>query len=65
MIELLRNPETLSKARAEIKETIGTCILLQESDIDRLPYLKAVIKETFRLHPAVPLLLPRKARSDV
>ncbi|EEF51040.1 geraniol 8-hydroxylase [Ricinus communis] len=65
MTELLRNPKTLSKARAEIKQTIGTGSLLQESDMARLPYLKAIIKETFRLHPAVPLLLPRKAGGDV
>ncbi|KAB2014197.1 hypothetical protein ES319_D09G208600v1 [Gossypium barbadense] len=29
--------------------------LLLESDINRLPYLQAIIKETFRMHPAVPL----------
>ncbi|XP_050226891.1 geraniol 8-hydroxylase-like [Mercurialis annua] len=65
MTELLRNPITLSKAQAEIEHTIGRGKLLHESQIDHLPYLKAVVKETFRLHPAVPLLLPRKARSDL
>ncbi|XP_004310207.1 PREDICTED: geraniol 8-hydroxylase-like [Fragaria vesca subsp. vesca] len=39
--------------------------LLSESNIARLPYLQAIIKETFRLRPVAPLLLPRKAETDV
>ncbi|KAK6787127.1 hypothetical protein RDI58_015652 [Solanum bulbocastanum] len=33
--------------------------------MDKLPYLQAVVKETMRLHPAAPLLLPHKAQHDV
>nr|AYM55671.1 cytochrome P450 [Croton stellatopilosus] len=65
LAELLRNPNTLIKAQAEIEQTIGKGKLIQESDIAKLPYLQAVIKETFRLHPAAPFLLPRKAGEDV
>ncbi|KAF4403965.1 hypothetical protein G4B88_014421 [Cannabis sativa] len=65
MAELLRNPESLSKARAELDQIIGKGKPVKESDVSRLPYLQAVLKETFRLHPAVPLLLPRKAERDV
>ncbi|XP_027084428.1 cytochrome P450 76T24-like [Coffea arabica] len=65
MAELLRSPDKFAKARAELKEIIGQEEVVQESDISRLPYLQAVIKETFRLHPAAPLLVPHKANEDV
>ncbi|XP_028762782.1 geraniol 8-hydroxylase isoform X1 [Neltuma alba] len=65
MAELLRNPEAMSKAKAELEETIGKGKPVEESDEARLPYLQAVVKETLRLHPAAPFLLPRKAEMDV
>uniref|UniRef100_A0A803LQW7 Retroviral polymerase SH3-like domain-containing protein n=1 Tax=Chenopodium quinoa TaxID=63459 RepID=A0A803LQW7_CHEQI len=65
MAELLHNPEKLKKAKAELYEIIGQGNQIQEPDIVRLPYLQAVLKETFRLHPAVPFLIPRKVDSDV
>ncbi|KAL0397584.1 UNVERIFIED_CONTAM: cytochrome [Sesamum calycinum] len=65
MAELMRNPEILSKARTELRNVVGQNEEVQESDISRLPYLQAVVKETFRLHPTIPLLLPRKAVEDV
>ncbi|XP_060674030.1 geraniol 8-hydroxylase-like [Ziziphus jujuba] len=65
MAELLRNPEIMSRARAELEQIVGKRNPVEESDIARLPYLQAVVKETYRLHPVVPLLLPRKAEADV
>ncbi|KAM6589586.1 hypothetical protein CsatA_012191 [Cannabis sativa] len=65
MAELLKNPEAMSNAQAELKQVIGKGNIMKESDITRLPYLQAVIKETFRLHPPAPLLLPRRAETDV
>ena len=65
MTELIRNPDIMIKVKKELKETIGSCIPLEESDISKLPYLQAVIKETLRLHPPVPFLLPRKAERNV
>lgn len=65
MTELLCNPKTMSKAKRELEETVGKGNPIEESDIARLPYLQAIIKETFRLHPSVPFLLPRKADVDV
>lgn len=65
MAELLHNPNALSKAKEELERVIGKGNAVEESDIPRLPYLQAIVKETFRLHPAVPFLLPRKAETDV
>ncbi|KAJ7957417.1 putative Cytochrome P450 [Quillaja saponaria] len=64
MAELLHNRETLSKAQAELGKTIGKVNLVEESDIARLPYLQAIVKETLRLHPAAPFLLPRKVEKN-
>ncbi|XP_004310205.1 PREDICTED: geraniol 8-hydroxylase-like [Fragaria vesca subsp. vesca] len=65
MAELLCNQEVLSKAQTELKQEIGKGKLVEESDIVRLPYLQAIIKETFRLHPTFPLLLPRKSGANI
>ncbi|KAF5460768.1 hypothetical protein F2P56_020613 [Juglans regia] len=65
MAELLHNPDVVSKAKAELEQVIGKGNPVEESDVTRLPYLQAIIKETFRLHPALPFLLPRKAEADV
>ncbi|KAJ7972079.1 Cytochrome P450 family protein [Quillaja saponaria] len=65
MAELLRKPETLKKARKEVLEVIRANGEVKESDIDRLPYIQAIVKETLRLHPAAPLMLPYVAGHDV
>lgn len=65
MAELLRHPKVLSRARSEIKDAIGLGHEVEESDIARLPYLQAIVKETLRLHPTAPLLLPHKAETSV
>ncbi|KAG2239367.1 hypothetical protein Bca52824_091798 [Brassica carinata] len=61
---LLNHPEILEKARAEIDDKIGLDRLLEESDIENLPYLQYIVSETFRLYPAVPLLLPHFSSDD-
>ena len=38
---------------------------MEESDIGRLHYLQAVVKETLRLHPPAPFLIPQRAQETV
>ncbi|GLJ32054.1 hypothetical protein SUGI_0645440 [Cryptomeria japonica] len=64
MAELIHNPHTMKRAQAELEEVVGRERRVEESDMDHLPYLRAVVKEVFRLHPVAPLLLPHRADSS-
>ncbi|KAK1301211.1 Geraniol 8-hydroxylase [Acorus calamus] len=65
MAELLHNPKAMARAQAELSEIIGFGNHIEESDFVRLPYLQSIVKETLRLHPPAPFLIPRKAEDDV
>ncbi|KAL5201578.1 hypothetical protein ABZP36_035932 [Zizania latifolia] len=64
MAELLRHPAVMCKVRAELRDALGSKQHPDESDIGRLPYLRAVVMETMRLHPPSPLLMPHEAMAD-
>uniref|UniRef100_A0A199U9U8 Cytochrome P450 n=1 Tax=Manihot esculenta TaxID=3983 RepID=A0A199U9U8_MANES len=64
MAELLRHPKAMEKVKEELNVVIGENRDVEEIDIDNLPYLQAVIRETSRLHPVVPLLIPRNTIQD-
>jgi cytochrome P450 len=42
MAELLWHPAVMAKVRAELRDTLGSKPHPDESDIDRLPYLRAI-----------------------
>jgi len=65
MAELLCNPNKLTKVRKELCQAIGKDETVEESSISKLPYLQAVVKETLRLHPPAPFLLPHKCDETV
>nr|XP_016438735.1 PREDICTED: geraniol 8-hydroxylase-like [Nicotiana tabacum] len=65
MAEIIRQPEIMRKAQAELAQVIGKGKIVEEADVAQLPYLQCIIKETLRMHPPVPFLLPRKVEQDV
>ncbi|KAJ0786110.1 putative geraniol 8-hydroxylase [Helianthus annuus] len=65
MTELLRNPHIMVKAKKELANVFGKGNMVKEDDVLRLPYLSCIVKETLRLHPPVPFLLPRKIGNEV
>ncbi|KAL1568003.1 cytochrome P450 71AU50-like isoform X1 [Salvia divinorum] len=64
LTELLRNPTVMKKLQKELEQVVGLKRMVEESDLDQLEYLDMVLKETFRLHPSGPLLIPHYSRED-
>lgn len=65
MTELLRHPKIMKEVQNEIREIVGDKSNVTEDDLDKFHYLKAVFKETLRIHPPIPILLPRQSTQDV
>ncbi|XP_031484581.1 cytochrome P450 CYP82D47-like isoform X1 [Nymphaea colorata] len=62
---LLNNPHELKKAQDELDFHVGTERQVEESDISKLSYLQAIVKETLRLYPPAPLLVPHHSTEPV
>ncbi|XP_052181847.1 6,7,8-trihydroxycoumarin synthase-like [Diospyros lotus] len=60
MTRLVKHPEAMKRIQEEVRNIAGDEGVIHETDLQNLPYLKAVVKETLRLHPPVPLLLPHE-----
>ncbi|WMV21329.1 hypothetical protein MTR67_014714 [Solanum verrucosum] len=65
MIELLRYLRVLKKLEDQVRELGQGKTEITEDDLRNMHSLKAVIKETLRLHATVPLLVPRESMEEV
>ncbi|KAJ9706783.1 hypothetical protein PVL29_001986 [Vitis rotundifolia] len=59
MAEMMSNPEIMRKAQEELADVVGMTNIVEESHLPKLKYMDAVMKETLRLHPTTPLLMPK------
>ena len=60
MTALMKAPKAMKKLQNEIRSLGGERGKVDEDDLPKLPYLKAVVNVSMRLYPSGPLLLPRE-----
>ncbi|CAI0394749.1 unnamed protein product [Linum tenue] len=66
MSELMKNPKEMEKVQREMRRVFDKKgKVVDEACFGELHYLKLIVKETFRLHPPVPLSIPREGREKV
>lgn len=58
LTELIRHPKMMAQAQQELDSAVGRDRAVSDLDLPQLPFLQAVVKETFRLHPPTPLSSP-------
>ncbi|XP_055808207.1 cytochrome P450 703A2 [Solanum dulcamara] len=64
MAEVIRHPRVLKKIQEELDIVVGSGRMVTESDLIHLKYLRCVVRETFRMHPAGPFLIPHESTRD-
>ncbi|KAK3120451.1 hypothetical protein QOZ80_9AG0687890 [Eleusine coracana subsp. coracana] len=64
MANLVKHPEVQTKLRAEINSVVcGGEGFIEETDLSRMPYLRAIVLESIRRHPTIPFVM-RHVKGD-
>ncbi|KAG9158735.1 hypothetical protein Leryth_013635 [Lithospermum erythrorhizon] len=61
---LMNHPQVLKHARDEIDTHVGFNRLIEEQDLPKLKFLNKILSETFRLFPALPMLIPHESSEN-
>ncbi|KAM0834010.1 hypothetical protein ACQ4PT_063898 [Festuca glaucescens] len=67
MAELIKNPREMTKVQSEVRSQVtgsAQARVVLEEEPEKMSLLQAAIKEALRLHPALPLLVPRETIED-
>ncbi|KAL4190638.1 hypothetical protein AMTRI_Chr07g25750 [Amborella trichopoda] len=66
MSELIRNPVAMRRVQEELERVVGGKgkAFVEEEDLHDLENLQSAIKEALRLHPPIPLLVPRELQEN-
>nr|AIR93637.1 CYP71AY2-like protein [Vinca minor] len=64
MVEIIRDPKSLKKVHEEVRQVCKDKGKVTGYDVEKLDYLRLCLKESTRIHPAAPLLVPRECRED-
>lgn len=66
ILAMVRNPDIQRKAQNELDRVVpgDRLPLLADRSIDTLPYLEAVVRETYRKYPPVPLGIPHQSTQE-
>ena len=65
MAEIIRHPNVMKKVQEEVRRVVGEKTNIEMNDINKMEYLTCVTKENLRLHPPVPLLVPRETTKNI
>ncbi|KAH9054050.1 cytochrome P450 [Lactarius deliciosus] len=64
VLAMLAYPEVQSRAHAELDEVVGGARPPTFADLPSLPYIRAMVKETLRWSPTIPLSMPHVSAED-
>ncbi|KAH9054051.1 cytochrome P450 [Lactarius deliciosus] len=64
VLAMLAYPEVQTRAHAELDEVVGSARPPTFADLPSLPYIRAMVKETLRWSPTIPLGVPHVSTED-